>query len=179
LKISVAVATLLFRRLAGKPGLLRPRGAGQVRQPSGIVPESTKIGIRMTEIGRAHSGFAELLGYRITGRGKDFAEITMKIGPQHLNRLSIPHGGVMATLLDSAAGFAVSYIEHPDRPRLAVTISINVMFLGQVRQGETVIARGRRIGGGKTIAYATADVETADARPVARAEAVFRYLDKV
>lgn len=129
----------------------------------------------MTEIGRAHSGFADLLGYRLTERKVDFAEMTLKVGPQHLNRLSIPHGGVLATLLDSAAGFAASYVEDPDRPRTLVTLSINVMFMGQARIGDTLVARGRRIGGGKSIGYAQAEV-TVDERVIARAEAVFKYL---
>ena len=129
----------------------------------------------MTEIGRAHSGFADLLGYRLTERKIDHAEMTLKVGPQHLNRLSIPHGGVLATLLDSAAGFAASYVEGPDHPRTLVTLSINVMFMGQARIGDTLVARGRRVGGGKSIAYAEADV-TVDGRVIARAEAVFKYM---
>jgi uncharacterized protein (TIGR00369 family) len=130
----------------------------------------------MTEIGRAHSGFADLLGYRLTERKVDHAEITLKVGPQHLNRLSIPHGGVLATLLDSAAGFAAAYADDPERPRTVVTLSINVMFLGQARMGDTLVARGKRIGGGKSIAYAEAEVTTEDGRAIARAEAVFKYL---
>lgn len=133
----------------------------------------------MVEIGRAHSGYAELLGYQLVTRQQGFAEVSLKIGPQHLNRAAIPHGGVLATLLDSAAGFAASYYEDPDRPRSLVTLSINVMFLGQARQGDTLVARGHRIGGGKTIAYATAEIETADKRLIARADVVFRYLDKI
>jgi uncharacterized protein (TIGR00369 family) len=131
----------------------------------------------MTEIGRAHSGFADLLGYRLTERRVGEAEITLNVGPQHLNRLSIPHGGVLATLLDSAAGFAAAYVDDPDRPRTVVTLSINVMFMGQARIGEVLVARGRRIGGGKSIAYAEAEV-TVEGRSVARAEAVFKYLGK-
>jgi uncharacterized protein (TIGR00369 family) len=131
----------------------------------------------MTEIGRAHSGFADLLGYQLTERKVDRAEVTLKVGPQHLNRLSIPHGGVLATLLDSAAGFAAAYVDDPDQPRTVVTLSINVMFLGQARIGDTLVARGRRIGGGKSIAYAEAEV-TSDGRAIARAEAVFKYLGK-
>jgi uncharacterized protein (TIGR00369 family) len=132
----------------------------------------------MTEIGRAHSGFADLLGYRLTERKLDWAEITLKVGPQHLNRLSIPHGGVLATLLDSAAGFAASYVNDPERPRTVVTLSINVMFLGQARIGDTIVARGRRIGGGKSIAYAEAEATRQDGHALARAEAVFKYLGK-
>ena len=129
----------------------------------------------MTEIGRAHSGFADLLGYRLTERKVGLAEITLKVGPQHLNRLSIPHGGVLATLLDSAAGFAAAYVDDPEKPRTVVTLSINVMFLGQARIGETLVARGKRIGGGKSIGYAEAEV-TCNGRAIARAEAVFKYL---
>jgi uncharacterized protein (TIGR00369 family) len=132
----------------------------------------------MNEIGRAHSGYAELLGYTLTDRKIDYAEVTLKVGPQHLNRLSVPHGGLLATLLDSAAGFAAAFVEDPERPRILVTLSINVMFLGQARLGDTIVTRGRRIGGGKTIAYASAEATTTDGRPVARAEAVFRYLGK-
>jgi uncharacterized protein (TIGR00369 family) len=131
---------------------------------------------RMTEIGRAHSGYADLLGYRLTERKVDYAEVTLKVGPQHLNRMSIPHGGVLATLLDSAAGFAAAFIEDPDRPKTVVTLSINVMFLGQARLGDTIVTKGRRIGGGKSTAFCTAEAETQDGRPVARAEAVFKIL---
>jgi uncharacterized protein (TIGR00369 family) len=129
----------------------------------------------MTDIGRAHSGFADLLGYKLTDRGVGFAEVSLKVGPQHLNRLSIPHGGLLATLLDSAAGFAAAYVEDPDRPHTVVTLSINILFIGRARLGDTIVAQGRRIGGGKTIAFATAEA-LVDGQAISRAEATFRYL---
>ncbi|MBW8837638.1 MAG: PaaI family thioesterase [Burkholderia sp.] len=132
----------------------------------------------MTEIGRAHSGYADLLGYKMTGRAVDQAEVTLKVGPQHLNRASIPHGGLLATLLDSAAGFACAYAEDPEKPLAVVTLSINVMFIGQARLGDTLITRGKRIGGGKTIGYAEAEVTTQDGRAIARAEGVFKYIGR-
>jgi uncharacterized protein (TIGR00369 family) len=129
----------------------------------------------MTEIGRAHSGFADLLGYKLTGRGPGFAEVSLKVGPQHLNRLSIPHGGLLATLLDSAAGFAAAYAEDPEKPQTVVTLSINTLFIGRARIGDTIVTQGRRIGGGKTIAFATAEA-LVDGKAIARADATFRYL---
>jgi uncharacterized protein (TIGR00369 family) len=131
----------------------------------------------MTEIGRAHSGFADLLGYKLTERGLGTAEMTLKVGPQHLNRASIPHGGVLATLLDSAAGFAAAFVDDPEQPRAVVTLSLNVLFIGQARLGDTLIARGKRIGGGKSIAFAEAEV-TSDGRTIARAEGTFKYFGK-
>ena len=145
--------------------------------PTASPPNATDRGTEMTEIGRAHSGFADLLGYRLTERRPGFAEVTLKVGPQHLNRLSIPHGGVLATLLDSAAGFAAAFVDDPDPPRSVVTLSINIMFLGQARMGDTIVTRGRHIGGGKTIGYATAEAMLGD-QTLARGEGVFRYLSK-
>jgi len=132
----------------------------------------------MTEIGRAHSGYADLLGYQMAGRKVDYAEVTLKVGPQHLNRASIPHGGVLATLLDSAAGFAAAYAEDPEKPLAVVTLSINVMFLGQARLGDILTARGKRIGGGKSIAFAEAEITNQEGRAIARAEGVFKYLGR-
>jgi uncharacterized protein (TIGR00369 family) len=129
----------------------------------------------MTEIGRAHGGFADLLGYTMTDRGVGFAEVSLKIGPQHLNRLSIPHGGLLATLLDSAAGFAAAFVDDPAKPRTVVTLSINTLFIGRARLGDTIVARGRRIGGGKTIAFASAEA-LVEGKAIAQAEATFRYL---
>jgi len=129
----------------------------------------------MTDIGRAHSGFADLLGYKVTDRGVGFCEVSLKIGPQHLNRLSIPHGGLLATLLDSAAGFAAAFVESPEKPRTVVTLSINTLFIGRAGIGDMIVAQGRRIGGGKTIAFASAEA-LVEGRTIARAEATFRYL---
>ncbi len=129
----------------------------------------------MTEVGRAHSGFADLLGYKLTGRGVGFAEVSLKVAPQHLNRLSIPHGGLLATLLDSAAGFAAAFVVDPEQPQTVVTLSINTLFIGRARIGDTIVAQGRRIGGGKTIAFATAEC-LVDGKTIAKADATFRYL---
>ena len=52
----------------------------------------------MSEIWRAHSGFADLLGYQLTERKVDQAEVTLKVGPQHLNRLSIRFDSFMEEL---------------------------------------------------------------------------------
>jgi uncharacterized protein (TIGR00369 family) len=115
------------------------------------------------------------LGYKLTGHGVGFAEVSLKVGAQHLNRLSIPHGGLLATLLDSAAGFAAAFVEGPEKPRTVVTLSINTLFIGRARIGDTIVAQGRRIGGGKTIAFATAEA-LVDGKAISRAEATFRYL---
>jgi uncharacterized protein (TIGR00369 family) len=127
---------------------------------------------------RPYSGYAELIGYQLVEKAKDFARLKLLIEPRHLNRMEVPHGGVMATLLDSATGFAVAFAGGPDRVIRAVTLSMNVQFIGQGKVGETVIAEGHRVGGGKTIAFAKAEVRSESGAVIARGDAVYRFLDK-
>ncbi len=125
---------------------------------------------------RPPSGYADLIGYRITKRDTDYCELELTIEPKHLNRLSVPHGGSLATLIDTAAGIAVAFAQGPDKILPAVTLSLSMQFLGQAKVGDVLTATGRRIGGGRTIAYGTAEIRNQDGRAVARGDATFRYV---
>lgn len=127
---------------------------------------------------RPYSGYAELIGYRLRRRDTDYAELELRVEEKHLNRLLVPHGGVLATLLDTAAGFAVAFKDGPDKVVPAVTLSLSIQFVGQAKPGDLLIATGRRNGGGKTIAFASADIATEDGRVVAKGEATFRILSQ-
>lgn len=130
----------------------------------------------MSDFTRPYSGYAELIGYELIERARDFARLRLVLGPQHMNRLGIPHGGLIASLLDTATGFAVVFRDGPERMAPAVTLSLTLNFLGQARLGDTLIAEARRRGGGKSIAFAGGEVATASGVIVARAEGVFKYL---
>ena len=127
---------------------------------------------------RPYSGYAELIGYELIDKAKDFARLKLLIGPQHLNRMNVPHGGVLATLIDTATGFAVALADGPDRFLRAVTLSMNVQFMGQAQAGETVVVEAERTGGGKTVAFAKAEIRNEAGLVIARGDAVYRFLDK-
>lgn len=122
------------------------------------------------------SGYAELIGYTLRSRATGFAELALKVEPKHLNRLEVPHGGVLATLIDTATGIAVALAKGPDQVAPAVTVALSMQFLGQAKLGDVLIATGRHIGGGRTIAYATAEVRTEGGVAVARGDATYRFL---
>jgi len=124
------------------------------------------------------SGYSKLIQYRLHRADRGYAEVILSVGPEHLNRLGVVHGGVLATLLDSATGYAVAFASSATKMQPAVTLSLNTHFLGQARGGDRLIAVGRHIGGGKTIAYAAAEVKTDDGRLIARGDAVYRFLDE-
>jgi uncharacterized protein (TIGR00369 family) len=122
------------------------------------------------------SGYAELIGYRVTKRATDYCEMELTVERKHLNRLNVLHGGALATLIDTAAGIAVAFAQGPDKVLPAVTLSLSMQFLGQAKIGDVLTVVGRRIGGGRTVAYGTAEIKNQDGRAIARGDGTFRYV---
>src|SRR5271169_3039932 len=98
-------------------------------------------------------GFSQLLDYRLLVWRPDHAEVVLEIGPRHLNRSGVLHGGVVATLIDTACGYAGVHAIEPGKIRRAVTLSMTVSFLGQAGLGAVLTARARRTGGGRNIFF--------------------------
>ncbi len=121
------------------------------------------------------AGYGALIGYRLIEWRPDYAEVELQLGPQHLNGYGIPHGGLIATLLDTACGFAGVYCTVPGNVRHAVTLSLTTQFVGQMRDLGRLVAIGRRTGGGRSIYFATGEVLDGDGRLIAQATATFRY----
>jgi len=120
------------------------------------------------------SGFQTHMGYDLTAWETDFARVELPLGPHVMNRQGLPHGGLHATLLDTAMGFAGCFTGDPDRRQMALTLSLTVNFLGQA-QGCRLIAEARRTGGGKSTYFAEATVRDDTGALVATATGVFRY----
>src|SRR5690606_37903503 len=70
--------------------------------------------------------FQAHLGFEIAEWREDFCRLTLPLAPFLMNRHGIPHGGLHATLLDTAMGFATCYTGDPDRRQLVLTLSLNV-----------------------------------------------------
>ncbi len=122
----------------------------------------------------APSGFRQLLGYRVLEWRLDEAAITLTIGPRHLNRGGALHGGVIATLIDAAGGYAGCYCAVPGRVRRSVTVSLTTQFLTQTRTG-VLTARARVRGGGKRLFVASVEVHDGSGTLIAVGEGVYRY----
>jgi uncharacterized protein (TIGR00369 family) len=119
------------------------------------------------------SGFARLLGYRLARWEPDRAEVVLELGPQHQNRGHVAHGGVLATLIDTACGFAGCWAPKGES-RAAVTLSLTTQFLAPAASGR-LTATGRKVGGGRGVFFATAEIRDEAGALVARGEGVFRY----
>jgi uncharacterized protein (TIGR00369 family) len=120
------------------------------------------------------SGFRGLVGFRLVEWQPDFAVLELDIGPQHLNRSKVLHGGVMTTLIDTVCGYAGCHCSVPGNTRKAMTLSLTTSFTGQASKG-IIRAIGRKRSGGRKIYVATAEVFNGTGELIALGESTQRY----
>ncbi len=120
-------------------------------------------------------GFNVLLGYRLAEWRDDFARLELVLEAKHLNRSGVVHGGVLATMLDVALGYAGVFTAEKGRVRRVVTLSMTTSFLGQAKTGVLNCLAQRR-GGGKTIFMATGEIIDEAGQLIALGEGTFRYI---
>lgn len=93
----------------------------------------------------ADDRYAGMLGVELTGT--DPIQVSMTIGPQHLNFLGVTHGGAMFSLADCA--FALASNAAGAR---AVAIDTHLVLTGGSKEGDVLVAtaeettRGRKLG---------------------------------
>lgn len=120
------------------------------------------------------SGAQDMVGYVIDlGCSDGGAQVTLDLAPRHLNRVGSLHGGIIAMLLDAAAGFAASRSWSEAGDALLVTVSLNTHYIASVNRGR-VIATGRVSGGGQSVKFAEADLRDGAGRLLATASGVFK-----
>ncbi len=109
---------------------------------------------------RVHDSFARQpfmghIGARITGLGPGYCEITVDYRRELTQQHGFVHGGVLASIADSAAGYAAFSLMPADASVLTVEYKLNLLRPGR---GETMIARGRVLKPGRTLTVVQADV---------------------
>ncbi len=123
------------------------------------------------------SPFNRHLGMRITEWEEGRVRLTCRIQDFMGNRSGAVHGGVTATLLDAACGYAVTHPMPDGTKRLAVTLSMTTNYTGAAHQGELTVNAVRK-GGGNTITFAEATITNSDGDHVAFGTATLRYIKR-
>jgi uncharacterized protein (TIGR00369 family) len=116
---------------------------------------------------RFHTDF---FGMRVERVAMGEVDVALDLEPHHLNLLGMAHGGVIATLADTATGLAYRTVLEPGTQH--VTTQLNVTYLAPAREG-TLIARGCVVKRGRRTGYAEADVVDGRGSLLARASALF------
>ncbi len=121
----------------------------------------------------ARSAFHRRSGMRLERVEPGEVDVALEVLPEHLNLVGVLHGGVIATLADTATGLAFRTVLRPGTSHL--TSQLSVTFLAPGREG-TVRARGRVVKAGSRVGYAEADVVDDRERLLALAFATFTVL---
>lgn len=114
------------------------------------------------------SAFHTWMGIELVDARPGEVDLALEAAPHHLNLQGLLHGGVLATLADTAAGLAVRTRLEPGRRH--VTIALGVQYLSAGAPGR-VTARGRAVRVGRQIAHADAAIRDAAGKLLATAQA--------
>jgi len=101
---------------------------------------------------------------------ENYARLSVKIDKKHIQFLGTVHGGVVASLADSAAAWAV--YGSVDLRGIPVTVEIKINFLKPVKSGK-LIAEARNVHGGSRIFVV--DVEVKDDEGILVAKSLVTY----
>lgn len=105
------------------------------------------------------SAFPSHLPFELVSIAEDRAVIALNADARHRQPFGIVHGGVLATLIDTAT-FWAAFLPLPEDAGL-VNIDLKLNYLRSTRGGR-LTAEGRCIRAGRTISYAEAYVYDAD-----------------
>ena len=123
-------------------------------------PEYLRLLYRMIN----ESPFPRHLPMRVVDVTMDTSRVELDIAECHLQPFGIVHGGVIATLVDTATFWAGMGPIAEDAGLVNVDLKLN--YLQTVSAGR-LIATGRAIRAGRTMSYTEAYVRTADDKLIA------------
>lgn len=122
----------------------------------------------------AKGTFWEYLGCELIEADLEKVVVSIDIKPHHLNMVRILHGGVHASLMDSAMGF-IATMQKPGQE--TVTISLNVNYVAPIQQGTIKVIAEVVHASRKTI-NTQAKVTDLNGKLLATGTGIFRVLDK-
>ena len=113
--------------------------------------------------------YADLLGVRLRSRGDGVAVLELALRPELMNSWESAHGGVIMTLLDIA--MAVAARSADPKALGAITVEMKTSFIGTCTG--TLVAEGRCIHSGRSVAFCEAEARDASGTVVAKASGTF------
>ncbi len=112
--------------------------------------------------------FVVAMGIRLVQVEEGLVVGTYEPDPNHLNGLDTLHGGVLATIADTAASCAVLSVAPAGVITPTLELKINFLRPATTSSG-TLRAEGRLISAGRTTALAEARIRDAQGRQIAHA----------
>lgn len=113
--------------------------------------------------------YADLLDVRLVSRGEGVAVLELTLRPELMNSWESAHGGVIMTLLDIA--MAVAARSADPKALGAITVEMKTSFIGTC--SGKLVAEGRCIHTGRTVAFCESEARDDSGTVVAKASGTF------
>ena len=115
----------------------------------------------------------DYLGIRLASVGDGRCTFELDLEPRHLNRQGSVQGGVTATLLDAACGYAGLPAGPDGALGHAVTVMLTISYLSKASTGR-LRATAQLTRAGKSLYFASAELTTDAGVLVATAQGTFK-----
>lgn len=115
----------------------------------------------------------EHLGIRLVAAGTGQCMFELDVEPRHLNRQGSLQGGVTATLLDAACGYAGLQAAQAGVLGNAVTVMLTISYMSRVNAGR-LRAIGSVTRAGRSLYFSSAELVTDSGVLVATAQGAFK-----
>ncbi len=126
------------------------------------------------------SWFIVHIGGEIEEMRPGCCRVALRIERHHTNPQGVAHGGVLASLMDTAIGYAIACQRQAmgEEPLGHVTIEMNVSYLSPLRPGDEVVVEGRLLRLGKRLAVGEAEARRRGGDLAAKGRLTFAMLDQ-
>ncbi|MEM9796058.1 MAG: PaaI family thioesterase [Pseudomonadota bacterium] len=119
------------------------------------------------------TGLQRLVGYVLDLSAAPQGRCWLDLDDRHLNRHGVLHGGIAATLLDTASGVTGSLSVDPAGRTPFLTIALSTNFVAPARTGR-VTATGTLRGGGRSLSFIDAELTDDQGRLIATSTGTFK-----
>jgi len=111
------------------------------------------------------SGLAKLMGIELTDFGNGTCKVSAKVLDSHLNAGGVAHGGLHATMLDTALGGAL--VSMIMKEEWCATAQLDISYINPAYAGANLLANGKVIRRGKNMAHCEGILTDSEGKTIA------------
>jgi len=127
---------------------------------SGVDPRSSPLALERVRESFSRQGAMTLIGARIVELREGYCALALTPRPEVSQQHGFVHAGIIATLVDSAGGYAGFSVFPEDSSVLTVEFKLNLLAPAQ---GEEIVAEGFVVKSGRTLTITRGEVHAVQA----------------